>query len=236
MAGTLTVATATPRARKANAERRVDKAPPAVKRCAKCQETLPGEAFNKDNGSRDGLLAWCRECCRVRNAERRAAPGQREKAREDQYRWRAANVAHFLAYRRRYCEENPEERRRKTREWNKANPDKVRARDSRRRARKAGATIGAPVIRSKIAERDGYRCYLCGAAVDMSLTYPDKQSAVREHVIALALGGSHCPENVRLAHNACNAMKSDSPIALCNVRTLGLAAGEVMMSYNELAS
>lgn len=58
------------------------------------------------------------------------------------------------------------------------------------------------IERAYIIERDGSRCHLCGelcSAEDVSL----------DHVIPLAQGGSHAPENLRVAHLSCNARKRD---------------------------
>lgn len=72
-------------------------------------------------------------------------------------------------------------------------------RNARRRAEKWG--VRAVDIRFEdIAERDGQLCYLCGKEVSV-------HEASFEHVVPLCEGGSHTPENVRLAHRLCNSRK-----------------------------
>lgn len=78
----------------------------------------------------------------------------------------------------------------------------------RRRARRHGAPIGAPVLASEIFERDGWTCWICEKAVDPEAKYPHKLSAALDHVVPLADGGAHDPSNVRLAHWICNRLRA----------------------------
>lgn len=69
---------------------------------------------------------------------------------------------------------------------------------------------------SRIAlhERDGWRCYLCGDAVDQRARHPEPLSAVLDHVVPVAKGGLSTEENLRTAHSVCNARKSDMDLEL----------------------
>jgi hypothetical protein len=78
-----------------------------------------------------------------------------------------------------------------------------RAAGLRRNARVSGARIEA-FSHVGIFERDGWRCGICGDLVDRRLQYPDPLSASLDHIITLARGGAHSPENTRLAHLGCN--------------------------------
>ncbi|MGW0626438.1 HNH endonuclease [Streptomyces sp. NPDC002758] len=102
---------------------------------------------------------------------------------------------------------------RKSREDGRQKPppwtDKRRDRYHRRRAQKRNTSSGEPVILSEIAERDGWRCHLCGDPVDPELSWPDPLSPSLDHVVPLSLGGPHTPENVRLAHLSCNSAKGN---------------------------
>lgn len=88
--------------------------------------------------------------------------------------------------------------------WN----DRRRDAYHRRRARKAAATTGEPVILADIAARDGYRCF-CGERVDMALAWPDPRSKSLDHIVPLSEGGAHDPSNVRLAHLRCNTVRGN---------------------------
>ena len=65
-----------------------------------------------------------------------------------------------------------------------------------------------------IAERDGFRCGICGDSVDMSLPFPDPQSASVDHIVPIAKGGDDTRRNVRLAHlgeNMARGHRADDP-------------------------
>lgn len=60
-----------------------------------------------------------------------------------------------------------------------------------------------PYLRSEIAERDGWECYLCGAPIksdDLSI----------DHVHPLSRGGDDAPWNVAATHSWCNFSKWNS--------------------------
>lgn len=77
----------------------------------------------------------------------------------------------------------------------------------RRRARRRGAFVER-VWRTRIFDRDGWRCQLCGKAVNLKASVPHPKAPVLDHVIPLAVGGSHEPANVQCAHFICNSIKS----------------------------
>lgn len=60
-----------------------------------------------------------------------------------------------------------------------------------------------------VAERDEWRCYLCGFAVDPELRWPDDLAASVDHVVPVSRGGSHRMANLRLTHWRCNRDKAD---------------------------
>lgn len=70
---------------------------------------------------------------------------------------------------------------------------------AKRRAMKF-TTIVEDVSRDEIIARDGQDCYLCGEWVSIrEMTF--------DHVVPLSKGGTHTPENVKLAHRGCNSRK-----------------------------
>lgn len=78
----------------------------------------------------------------------------------------------------------------------------VRARQARQRA-----AFVVPVDHQMIYERDSGICGLCEQPVDPTLRWPDLLSATIDHIIPLARGGVHGPDNVQLAHMRCNSSK-----------------------------
>lgn len=80
-------------------------------------------------------------------------------------------------------------------------------RDRRHRERVAGVGLAGSITLREVADRDGWRCHICHKAV------PDRESKSRsldptiDHLIPLAAGGEHVPENVALAHFLCNSKR-----------------------------
>lgn len=52
-------------------------------------------------------------------------------------------------------------------------------------------------------------CGICGDEIDYSLTYPDLDCYVVDHIHPLAKGGSDDLDNKQAAHSRCNRAKSD---------------------------
>jgi len=98
--------------------------------------------------------------------------------------------------------------------WNEANPNRyfhMRAdQRHRRRARKYGNDVFQSIDPLLIYMRDGWRCGICGQIVDPTLKHPDPMSASLDHIIPLAVGGTHTRQNVQLAHMICNSSKQDT--------------------------
>lgn len=78
----------------------------------------------------------------------------------------------------------------------------------RRRARLVGAFV-AEVNAVEVFDRDGWICQLCGNPVDRNLRHPDLMAASLDHIVPLARGGTHEPDNCQLAHLICNSTKGD---------------------------
>lgn len=73
--------------------------------------------------------------------------------------------------------------------------------------------VGEPtrpgIWRAQIAERDGWRCGICGMPVSPQVKYPDPLQATLDHIIPVSHGGSNDPENLRLAHMGCNRSRGN---------------------------
>lgn len=110
--------------------------------------------------------------------------------RDSMRRKRAADPGKDYAYRK---------------EWRVANPGKVRSYDANKRARRRGATASGVVDEASwnaIKLWYGYRCAYCGAG-NCELT--------KDHVVPLAAGGEHDPENIAPACRSCNSRKQAMP-------------------------
>lgn len=87
--------------------------------------------------------------------------------------------------------------------------DQCRSADrrARYRARRVGAFVSM-VYRSKIYDRDDWRCQLCGKPVRRGKSVPHPLAPTIDHIVPLADGGNHEPSNVQCAHFICNSRKS----------------------------
>ena len=77
----------------------------------------------------------------------------------------------------------------------------------KRRAIKLKAFV-SDVDRSAIYKRDDWRCQICKLKVNPRYTGTHPKAPSLDHIIPLAVGGTHQPSNVQLAHFGCNARKS----------------------------
>lgn len=68
--------------------------------------------------------------------------------------------------------------------------------------------------RLAVYERDGWTCQLCGDPVDQTLHYNDRMAATLDHIEpqSLSLIPNHDPENLRLAHRACNSRRNNKAV------------------------
>lgn len=111
--------------------------------------------------------------------------------------------------RRNFCSDKCSRRhaRRNTRHKNRGN---IKQQIQRRKEREIKPNGSERVYRSKVFERDGWKCQLCGKSVDKRLRWPHPKSATIDHIIPLANGGQHVPVNCQLAHFICNAKRSNT--------------------------
>lgn len=80
---------------------------------------------------------------------------------------------------------------------------------SRNKALRRGAQRNGEVFTLReIAERDGWKCHLCGDHVeDVEYDYRPSDPTL-DHLIPVSEGGTHTRDNVRLAHMICNSRRS----------------------------
>lgn len=96
-----------------------------------------------------------------------------------------------------------EETRRKARQSPSRKADK-----KRRKAMARGAKGAERVDVTRVFERDGYRCGICGRktlASKRGTCHP--RAPELDHIVAIALGGSHTYGNVQTACRSCNGTK-----------------------------
>lgn len=82
---------------------------------------------------------------------------------------------------------------------------------TRKMSKRAGSKRSGLVSRAEIAERDAWRCGICGGRVSKARKHPDPLAPSIDHVVPLAAGGTNDSTNLQLAHLRCNLSKRDRP-------------------------
>lgn len=110
---------------------------------------------------------------------------------------------------------------------------------SKRRAKERGIEADAIDWRV-VGDRDEWICYLCGEWVPFGLRgTTDPMAPEVDHVLALAHGGPHAYDNVRISHRKCNEHKGDRPLQSLQPQpqgprgSVGSLAPEMECSGNE---
>lgn len=107
-------------------------------------------------------------------------------------RWKGGKEASY----RRFIESGRSAE--KTRRYRRANPHKMREFTQRRKDRKLGRLPHGTIPR--LGEYQRWRCAICRKGI--------KRKYHVDHIVPLALGGEHVPENIQLLCPTCNVRKS----------------------------
>ena len=119
-------------------------------------------------------------------------------------KYRAENKQKSAEQEKQYRQQNHARYQQWWREWDKANPEKVRVKHHKRRARLLGngGAFTADELSERFEAQEG-RCYYCGRLLYASF---DRDIHV-DHKTPLARGGSNEISNIALACSACNFSK-----------------------------
>lgn len=96
-----------------------------------------------------------------------------------------------------------------------ARPHRRRSADlsrHRRRAALKGVEV-RPYADGDIYQRDGWRCHLCGRAIERRRAWPHPMSKSIDHLVPISMGGADVPENVAAAHLRCNMSRGNRGVA-----------------------
>lgn len=74
----------------------------------------------------------------------------------------------------------------------------------RHRGRVGRSAVVEQFSTREIAERDGWRCHICGKKVPDRLYKSRPLDPTLDHLVPVSVGGDHVKANVALAHNRCN--------------------------------
>jgi len=172
--------------------------------CYSCRESKPVEDFQKRPDRPYGRGYRCKTCgneaARLYQQKRRSETGEAQsvawrrengKTQDDRKTLRDCEQcgSEFLSERGRFCSTGCYGLSRRGDSFG----------ESRRH-------IPNPV-RQAVYERDRWLCGLCGERVDRDWSPDDPNRPSLDHIIPVSVGGSDGPENLQLAHLACNVRK-----------------------------
>lgn len=189
-----------------------------MKHCPKCDKTLDESFFGKDSTRRDGLQAYCIDCCRKGNRD--SYNKHRESRLEHMAEYRRENYEEYRAKARACQKRNSKKKVERDRIWRSKNPEKARqyelnyrnkdplrykavvsAKVENRRSRKllAGGKFSKNEF-LELCKKYGSKCLACGRS-DVRLT--------ADHVIPLTRSGNNYISNIQPLCRSCNSKKHD---------------------------
>lgn len=184
--------------------------------CTKCKLFKDVSNFVKDNHRPSGLYAWCRDCVKEQDRERRQrsradieVPEKREcnrchdiKPLTEEHFGRNRTELYGFQYECKPCKRARNKAARAKKQWNEA---------SRWQMMKANGPMDR-ITYPAIFQRDNGICAVCAEPVDNSLKRPDLMSGSVDHIKPLSRGGTHTFDNVQLTHLMCNYEKGDGGV------------------------
>lgn len=195
----------------------MNKHPPSTqdgtKKCSCCKKEKPLNDFYKDVARKDGLARVCKKCHslsvkkwqekhpdkfkEINNAWKKS---HKEKRNEESKAWAKLHPEYKSNYYKEHRQQNSEHGKR----WRANNKEKTRHYEQNRRARRKGnGGEIAPAQWESIMDFYGHKCLCCGKE-NIKLTM--------DHVVPIALGGSHTVDNIQPLCGPCNSRKRDKYI------------------------
>jgi 5-methylcytosine-specific restriction endonuclease McrA len=182
------------------------------KRCPRCDSTKPASEFYISPLRFDGLSGHCRKCvcARISNRYRsdpthvlqRAYEWRRknqDRHRETSRKWYRENSNKRLLKIREWQNQNLEKKRLIDRKWARNNPSALLEKNHRRRARINGNTTSNCRDKEQKLRLASF-CYWCGGLLT-------RKTFSIDHIVPIARGGQHRPENLVAACRRCNFSK-----------------------------
>ncbi|MGO9652805.1 HNH endonuclease [Mycobacterium sp.] len=184
-----------------------------MKTCTRCEKEPPLDRFYRDPTGHGGYRSICKTCMSARMKTWYADNQVRQRDRQ-RVRFAANNAT---------IRERDMERYRRNRD---ARLQLAIEATHRRRARLKGADRADRGISYKaLRERDGSKCYHCGAEMSFDTKkygeYEPRRATI-EHIVPISRGGLHIWDNVALACWECN-IRRGAP----GSRTAGSDGGDV---------
>lgn len=169
-----------------------------MKKCSKCGELKPLESFSKDAYKKDGLRSHCRSCGINYSA--------------NYYALNKKSIREKMAI---YQDSNKIILQKNQRNWQIANKEKIKIYSSNRRAKKQ--SNGVYFINKNFFEKlYGSPCVFCSSKINIQA----------DHIIPIALGGTHSEGNLQPLCKSCNSSKKDKLFSVWRYSELALQLKE----------
>lgn len=167
--------------------------------CVTCKEHKEKAMFSKDKSKKNGVSSTCRICSALRSSKWRKE--NREQFLQNIRDWYERNKEKVQIANRKWAKENKELMKAYNKKWAAKNKEYITDIVHRRRARikGTGGSLSKGFIKSLYKLQRG-KCACCG--VDLNGKYH------MDHIMPLALGGSHIDSNIQLLAPACNLKKN----------------------------
>lgn len=155
-------------------------APEGAKWCPRCSAYKPVDSFSRSKSTVSGFQSWCKPCMATNEIGRKRVLTEDQRAQRREYY-------------RRYL----------------ADPLNLAKHSARSRRRRVTERAGAvePYTSLEIAERDSWRCQICGKRIGRSFRFPHPRSLSVDHIVPISKGGDDVRANVQAAHLRCNISK-----------------------------
>lgn len=196
------------------------------KQCTKCGQMLSVESFYKDARRPSGLSCWCRTCKRqgvsayyreareIRLAySRKWYEQNKERKLRQSKEWKTANREHYREQQNSYVDSRRADMNRKSREWARDNPDKMKVIRKAHNAKRRSASKSSLTTTELTDWLQSQKkvCYWCGVRCARNYEI--------DHYTPLSKGGRHETSNLVIACRPCNRRKSArDPLAFANSR------------------
>lgn len=163
------------------------------------QKPTPCSGCGQLLARRDGhVVRMCQECA---DKAQIALAAEKQRLRDEQIAEQERRVASSIC---QWCQQSFVAARMGRRYCSKRCQSTANTRQKKARRRGASGTL--PSLWA-IYARDGGICQLCRKKVNRSIQPPHSRSASLDHIVPLAVGGSHDSINIQLAHFGCNSAK-----------------------------